>query len=128
MAHDEHHEHLIKEITELFEPILSDSPQAIYIYLDNSHKICNQNFIEVLEYESIEEWVKNENPVGDVTEADQNSVIDAYERASENMEASFLSAIWTTKGGSEVETDIIMTPFSYKGEVFVIHFITPKNL
>jgi PAS domain S-box-containing protein len=126
MAHDEHHEHLIKEVSEIFEPILSDSPQAIYIYLDDTHKICNQNFSDLLGYDSIEDWVKTESPIEDVVSSDQNSVIEAYGKASENLEASFLSANVKTKGGSEIEVEIIMTPFTYKGEVFVIHYITPK--
>lgn len=127
MAEGVHHEHLMKEVSEVFEPILSDSPQAIYIYLDDTHKICNKNFADLLGYETIAEWVENENPVGDVTESDQNSVIEAYSKASEELLASSLSVNFNTQGGSEVEVDLIMTPFSYKGEVFVIHFITPQN-
>ncbi len=126
MAHDEHHEHLIKEIAEIFEPILSDSPQAIYIYLDDTHKICNQNFADLLGYESIDKWVEVESPIDDVVEGDQNTVIEAYGKASEELTASFLSVNIKTKGGSEVEVELIMTPFNYKGEVFVVHFITPK--
>src|SRR3989338_318874 len=127
MAHDEHHEHLIKEVEELFEPILSNSPQAIYIYLDDAHKICNQKFADLLGYKSIAEWVANETPVDDVVESDQNKVIEAYGNASEKYEASTLSVAIKTKGGSQVDVDIIMTPFTYKNEVFVVHFISPKS-
>lgn len=127
MAHDEHHEHLIKEVSEIFEPILSDSAQAIYIYLDNTHKICNQNFADLLGYESVNDWVANEDPVGDVLESDQNSVIEAYEKASTEMTASFLIVSVKSKDGGETETEMIMTPFVHKGEVFVIHYITPKT-
>lgn len=127
MAHDEHHEHLIKEVAEIFEPILSDSPQAIYIYLDDSHKICNQNFADLMGYGSIDEWVANENPVGDFAELDQNNVIEAYEKASEEFLATSLSVVINTQGGSEAEADLIMTPFAYKGETFVVHFLTPQN-
>lgn len=127
MAHSEHHEHLIKEIAEIFEPILSNSPQAIYIYLDDTHKICNQNFADLLGYGSIEEWIANESPVDDVLDSDKNKVIEAYQDASENYKATFLSAGIKTKGGSEIEAEVIMTPFSYKDEVFVVHFITPLD-
>jgi hypothetical protein len=127
MAHDEHHEHLMNEITELFEPILSDSPQAVYIYLDDTHKICNQNFADLLGYDSIEDWVATESPINDIAESDQNSVIEAYGKASEELITSSLLINIKTKGGSEVETEIVITPFTYKGEVFAVHFITPKN-
>lgn len=126
MAHDEHHEHLIKEVAELFGPILETSPQAIYIYLDDAHKTCNQKFADLLGYASINEWVANETPVDDVVEADQDKVIEAFVNASEKYEASTLSVAIKTKGGSEMEVDVIMTPFTYKNEVFVIHYITQK--
>lgn len=124
MAHDEHHEHLIKEVAELFDPILENSPQAIYIYLDDQHKICNQKFADLLGYGSINEWASNETPVDDVVKNDQDKVIEAYGNASDNYEASTLSVAVKTKGGSEIDVELIMTPFTYKNEVFVIHFIS----
>jgi len=126
MAHDEHHEHLIKEVAEIYEPILSNSSQAIYIYLDDTHKICNQKFADLLEYGSIEDWVANESPVSDFSESDQNTVIEAYGKAVEEMEASFVTATAVTKGGSEIDVEIIMAPFTYKDEKFVVHFILEK--
>lgn len=128
MAHDAHHEHLIKEVAEIYSPILSGSPQAIYIYLDDSHKTCNQNFADLLGYKTVNEWIENENPVDDVVESDQNSVIEAYGKASEELKASFLPVGIKTKEDVEVKVDLIMVPFSYKGEVFVIHFLNPLNL
>src|SRR3989344_6899464 len=91
MVHDEHYEHLVKEIAEQFEPVLSKSPQGIYIYLDDEHKICNKKFADMLGYKSIEEWVSNETPVGDVLEEDQEKVIKAYGEACEHFKASKLS-------------------------------------
>lgn len=127
MAHDEHHEHLIKEVAELYRPILENSPQAIYIYLDDAHKICNQKFADLLGYESVNEWVENETPISDIIHTDQESVIEAYGKAVENMSGSFISATAATKSGSEIDLDIIMVPFTYKNEVFAIHFINPQN-
>ena len=126
MAHDEHHEHLVKEVENLLDPILENSPQAIYIYLDDQHKICNQKFADLLGYKSIADWVANETPVDDVVESDQNKVIEAYGNASEKLEASTLSVAIKTKDGSEIEVDVIMTPFTYKNEVFVVHYISKK--
>ena len=124
MAHDEHHVHLIKEVAEMLEPVLSNSPQAIYLYLDDTHKICNQKFADMLGYKSIAEWVANETPVDDVLESDQNKVIEAYGAASEKYEASSLSATVVKKDGTQVRTNVIMVPFTYKNEVFVLHFIS----
>lgn len=123
MAHDEHHEHLIKEVEDLFKPVLTKSPQAIYIYLDDAHKICNQKFADLVGYSSIQEWVDNEYPLSDVLEEDQEKVIEAYGKASENLEASKLSTTIIKKDKTKIKVDIILAPFSYKNEVFVVHFI-----
>jgi hypothetical protein len=125
MAHNEHHEHLMAEIAEIFQPILSDSPQAIYIYLDDEHKLCNAKFADMLGYKSGDEWVANLYPVEDLDEKDQKKGIEAYMNASGKLMASSLDAAWTKKDGKKIKTRIIMTPFVYEDEVFVIHFITP---
>lgn len=124
MAHDEHHEHLVKEIAEQFEPVLSKSPQGVYIYLDDAHKICNKKFAEMLGYESVAEWVANEFPVGDVSEEDQEKVINAYGEASRSLKASKLSVSIVRKDHKKIKVDIIMAPITYKEEVFVVHFIS----
>jgi PAS domain S-box-containing protein len=126
MAHDEHHVHLVKELAEELEPIFSSSPQAIYLYLDDTHKICNQKFADMVGYMSIDEWVGNETPVDDVDVEDQPKVIQAYKEASENYKASTISANIVRKNGVKVTAEIIMVPITYKGEVFVLHFISEK--
>ena len=127
MSHEEHHEHLIKELTEQLETILTNSPQAIYLYLDDAHKICNQKFADLLGYKSIEEWVAYEAPVADVDEEDRDKVIEAYGDASENFKASVQKVSLVKKDGEKVNVSIIMTPLTYKGEVFVLHFISEEK-
>lgn len=124
MAHEEHHEHLIKELAEQLEPVFSNSPQAIYLYLDDTHKICNQKFADLLGYKSIEEWVMNPTPVADVDEEDRDEVIEAYGEASDNFKASKLKVSVVKKDGEKIKVKIIMTPITYKEEVFVLHFIS----
>lgn len=126
MSDDPHHAHLIQEVAGLYEPILASSPQAVYIYLDDTHKICNQKLADLLGYKSIEDWVAYEAPLADIVESDQNRVVEAYAKASEDMEASTLKVAAITKDGSEIHLNIIMVPFSYENEVFVVHFISEK--
>lgn len=124
MAHDEHHEHLVKEIVEQFEPVFTKSPHGIYIYLDDVHKMCNKKFAEMLGYGSVAEWVANENPVGDVVLEDQEKVVDAYREASRNLRASKVFVSIVRKDKKRIKVDIIMAPITYKEEVFVIHFVS----
>ena len=41
MNEHEHHENLVKEVSEEMKPVLEKSAQAIYLYLDDKHKACN---------------------------------------------------------------------------------------
>lgn len=127
MAHDEHHEHLVKELAEQLEPVFSNSPQAIYLYLDDEHKICNQKFADMLGYGSIGEWVSNETPVGDVAEEDQPKVIQAYGQASEHFKASTISVTVVRKDDKRIKIKLIMVPITYSKEVFVLHFVAEEK-
>jgi PAS domain S-box-containing protein len=127
MAHGEHHEHLIRELAEQLEPVFSGSPQAIYLYLDDEHKTCNKKFSDMLGYKSVDEWVANEFPVSDVLEADQKRVINAYMNASRKLEASSVLATMVTKDGNKIKCQVILAPLSYKGETFVLHFISEEK-
>jgi len=126
MAHDPHHEHLTEELAKQLEPVLSKSPQAIYLYLDDEHKICNKKFADMLGYDSVEAWVENETPLDDVLESDQEGVINAYMNASREFKASSFSASLVRKNKKQIDVSILMMPITYKEEVFVIHFISEK--
>ena len=126
MGHDAHHEHLIKELTEQLGPLFSNSPQGIYLYLDDEHKSCNKKFADMLGYKSPQEWVENEFPVSDIAEEDQEKGIEAYVSASHKLIASTLPATWIKKDGQKIKTTVTMSPITYKGEVFVLHFISEK--
>lgn len=81
----------------------------------------------MLGYGSIEEWVSNETPVGDVSEEDQPKVIQAYNEASKHFQASVVSVTVVRKDGQQIKTKIIMVPITYRNEVFVLHFITEEK-
>lgn len=127
MAEEIHHEHLIRELAEQFEPVLTNSPQAIYLYLDDTHKICNQKFADMLGYSSVKEWVDNQFPIDDLIEEDQDKATQSYMKASENFQASTLPVTWVKKGGQRIHSTIVMVPITYQNEVFVLHFISIKS-
>jgi len=123
---EHHHEELVKGITKQLKPILDKSGQAIYVYLDDTHKACNKNFADLLGYKSAAEWAKLEAPLADVVAEDQPSVISAYENASEKMVASCLDIRFKNiKTSKTIKTRVIMVPITYSGEhLFVLHFLS----
>ena len=125
MTQEQHHEALVKGISAQLKPIMDKSAQAIYVYLDDTHKACNKKFADLLGYKSAKEWADIEAPLADVVEADQERVIAAYEAATEKMLASSLDIRFTNvETGKPFKANIIMLPIAYDGHIFALHFIT----
>jgi hypothetical protein len=124
MAEEHHHEELVSGIAEQLELILKKSKQAIYIYLDDAHKVCNENFANLLGYKSAKEWADTEAPLADVVEEDQKAVISAYQKAVEKFMADSLDvAMRNVKNNKLVKTRMIVAPVAYQGHIFTIHFL-----
>ena len=125
MEEQEHHEELLKGITEQMKLVLEKSEQAIYIYLDDNHKVCNKKFADLLGYKSPKEWADADAPLSDVVEEDQQSVIDVYMDASEKMLASSIEVrVKNVKTGKIVKTRMIIAPVGHAGHVFTAHFFS----
>jgi hypothetical protein len=126
MDEQQHHEELIKGISKEQKLILDKSPQAIYIYFDDNHKVCNKNFAEMLGYKSAGEWAKMDAPLADVVEKDQQAVMDAYANASEKLIASKLAIRFkNVKTGKIAKVDLVMVPIEFDKHIFVMHFLQP---
>jgi PAS domain-containing protein len=127
-APDRHHQALIKGVAKNWEFLLEKSRQAVYIYFDDVHKVCNQKFAKLLGYASPEEWQKNETPLDDVVEEDQDAVVAAFTQASEKLSASSLDvSVKNVKTGKPLKVNVIMAPIEFNLHIFVIHFITKKS-
>jgi hypothetical protein len=125
MHEQQHHEKLVKGITEQMKPVLEKSEQAIYLYLDDTHKVCNKKFADLLGYKSPKEWADVEAPLADVVEGDQQSVIDAYMNASEKMVASTIEVrVKNVKTDKIVKTRMTIAPVGHADHVFTAHFFS----
>ena len=125
MDEQQHHEELVKGITEQMKKVLDKSGQAIYIYLDDAHKVCNKKLADLLGYESPQAWADAEAPLSDVVEEDQQGVIDAYVNSSEKYVASSVDArVKNLKTGRVVKTRMIVVPIGHAGHVLTAHFIS----
>jgi hypothetical protein len=125
MANENHHEELIGNIARQLEPILKKSKQAVYIYLDDVHKVCNDNFAKMLGYESVGAWAETEAPLADVVEEDQKAVISAYQNAVDGFMASQLEITMRNVNNDKlVKVRMIVVPIVLDGHVFSIHFLS----
>lgn len=126
MDEHRHTKELIKEISDEFSKILNESKQSIYIYLDDSLKVCNKNFSDLLGYESPEEWaaVNTNFPEAFVADGSQEELVTTYQEAMNNMTGAQTSITWKKKDGETVKTKLILVPVSFKGHLFALHFIS----
>jgi hypothetical protein len=125
MKEEHHHVDLVKGIAEQMKPVMDKSEQAVYLYLDDSHKVCNKKFADLLGYKTPKEWADAEAPLADIVEEDQPGVIDAYTNASEKMAASSIDVrVKNVKTGKIVKTRMITAPIGYAGHIFTAHFLS----
>ena len=121
----QHHAGLVKGIAEQMSILLKESEQPLFIYLDDSHKVCNKKYAALLGYKSPKEWADTEAPLSDVVEKDQQNVIDAYMNASEKGIAGSLNVkMKNIKTGEIIKTRMIIAPIIYEGHIFVIEFFS----
>lgn len=123
----EHHKELVKGFHEQLKQIFDSSEQAIYLYLDDNHKVCNKRFSQMHGYGSPEEWAKIENPLeAGVDKTSQDAVVSAYRNAMEKLVGSKIDVKLKNKAGETFDASIIMVPVAYQGHIFALHFISKK--
>ncbi len=125
-----HHEELIQGLADQLKEILDTSRQAIYLYLDDAHKACNQNFSALLDYPSPIEWAAVTKPFPQVfvAEVSQPVLIDAYQMAMQQKIGSTFPVTWQKKTGDTVETTVILVPITFQDHLFAVHFIEKKGV
>ncbi len=124
-SEQKHHEELVNGLYSQLKQILDSSEQAIYLYLDDTHKACNKKFASLLGYSSPEEFTKIENIIEtNVDKKSQQTVVLAYRDAMEKMVASKIEVKIKKNSGSIVDTSIIMVPVAYQGHMFALHFVS----
>jgi PAS domain-containing protein len=120
-----HHEELIAGISKQMKSILDSSQQAVYIYLDNIHKVCNGKFATLLGYRSPEEWAKVEDAFEEfVDQSSQETLVTAYNKAMEKLIPSSIKVTWKKKSGGTVATSVVLVPIAYEDHLFALHFIS----
>ena len=122
----DNHKDIILGISKQLKEILDSSEQAMYIYLDDTNKVCNEKFASMLGYKSKEEWanVKTSFPEAFVSEKSQKYLIESFRRAMEKNVGSNIKITWKKKSGDLVDTNVILVPIAYEDHLMALHFIS----
>jgi hypothetical protein len=120
-----HHEELIAGISKQMKSILDSSQQAVYIYLDDIHKVCNGKYASLLGFRSPEEWAKVEDLLDATVErSSQETLVNAFNQAIEKLIPSNIKVTWKKKSGGTVATTVVLVPIAYDDHVFALHFVS----
>jgi len=118
------HELIISELREQFKPIFLHSPDGVYLYLDDNHKICNERMAAMFGL-TMEEWSKVPNFLGGfVTPEDQELVASNFQKNVMGLTrpVSFrFKAI--RKNGEQFTAETEMIPITWKGYPIAYHFV-----
>lgn len=122
------HEGLVAGLYRQMKDVFDGSEQAMYLYLDDVHKVCNERFADLLEYESPAAWAAVDEPFPMVFVAPKSrrTLVSAYQAAVEQFVGASIDVTWQTRSGGTVDTNMILVPVAYDGHVFALHYITPR--
>ena len=122
-AHD--HKAFMNIVKKQFGALLDYSEQAMYIYLDDHHNMCNKRFAAMLGYKLTQLAPGKDAFSLDLVEVkSQKAVISAYRNAMEKGICSTISVTWLKKGGGKVKTHVTLVPVPFEGQLATLHFIS----
>jgi antirestriction protein len=128
MNQHEHHAELVSGFFKEQKQIFDSSSQAVYAFLDEDCRVCNEKFAKLLGYSSANEWAKfdvqGSTPNAFVAEKSQHTLVTTYQNAMENMEGATIKVTWKKKSGGTVDTTVTLIPVVYQGHLFALHFVS----
>jgi len=122
------HKKLINDISKESQHVLHSSGQGIFIYLDDEHKVCNEQLAKMLGYKSAAEWSKPPTVLDDIVPGDQEKVIHSYRNAVEKYVGSTIDVTFRNRSGKKrpFKGNILLVPVGFHGEVFSLNCVTKK--
>ncbi len=118
------HEQVITEVLEQLNPVFLHSPDGVYVYLDDSHKVCNKQMADMFGL-TIEEWGSTPSFLeGFVAPEDQEKFAMNYRRhvgALARPVTFRFKAI--RKNGETFMAETEMIPISWNGYALAYHFV-----
>jgi len=118
------HEEMIAELTAQFQPILDRSPQGVYLWLDEQHKICNERMAQLFGY-TVTEWCAVPAFLEQfVAPEDRQRFSDNYAHAIWELTAPITFRFRAVrKDGSTFQAETDMIPLVYRGHQVAYHFV-----
>ena len=115
---------VIRELAEQFRPVMEQSPDGVYLWLDEAHKACNERLAKLFGF-TVEEWQATQPFLENfVVEEDRKMFSWNYH----NRVAALAFPVTfrfrgLRKDGSTFAAETDMIPISYRGHAVAYHFV-----
>lgn len=117
-------EAVIRELAEWFRPVMEASPDGVYLWLDEAHKVCNERLAELFGY-TVEEW-HAARPFLDNFVAEEDRKV-FYWNYHNRVAALAFPVTFRFRGlrkdGSDLSAETDMVPISHRGHAAAYHFV-----
>ena len=118
------HDQAVEELAEHLRPVFEQSPDGVYVWLDETNKRCNNKLAKLFGY-TVEEW----EAVGDfantfVADPDRGVYVWNFQNrvAGLGFPVTFRFR-GRRKDGSTFDAETDMVPLTYGGHTFAYHFV-----
>ena len=115
---------IMRELSEQFRPVFESSPDGVYLWLDEEHKVCNERLADLLGF-TLEEWRKAQ-PFLESFVAEEDRAL--YSWNYHNRVAALAFPVTfrfrgLRKDGSTFAAETDMIPISHRGYAVAYHFV-----
>jgi PAS domain-containing protein len=123
----DHRNQVLNAAQKQVQRLYDESPQAMYLFLDDRNKTCNERFAKMLGYPSAAAWAGVQGSFPDlfVDPASQDKLIATYQDAMQNGKGAHVPITWRRKDGKAAPSRTILVPLDVDGHRLALHFIDP---
>ena len=118
------HVDIMEELAEQYRPILERSPDGVYLWLDEEHKICNERLADLFGY-SVAEW-GTAAPFLETFISEQDQDIFSWNYHNRVAALAFPVTFrfrGKRKDGSTFAAETDMIPITWRGHAVAYHFV-----
>ncbi len=118
------HKNLMKELEEHFADVFRQSPDGVYLWLDESNMICNEQLAKLFGYSVKDMTSKKQFLETFVAPKDQEKFSKNYHTSIAPLSSPVrFTFAGVKKDGSTFAAETDMIPISYKGHAIAYHFV-----
>ena len=117
-------EAVIQDLAEQFRPVMEQSPDGVYLWLDEAHKVCNERLANLFGF-TVEEWCTTQ-PFLDNFVAEEDRRMFSWNYHNRVAALAFPVTFrfrGLRKDGSTFAAETDMIPIAYRGHAAAYHFV-----